>query len=87
MMDAIERIRRLAEQSAGTAVPAIDVRMRVCATLRGIAPEAPRVMDAPTLAFASLSLVVMATMFALSVPALTALRDPWAAYMSAPWSF
>ena len=86
-METLKRLEELARRSQGAPVPAVDVRARVSATLREMAPEAPRIFDTPTLAFAGLFLAIMAMMFSLSLPALSALRDPWAAYMNTPWSF
>lgn len=86
-METLKAIEELARRSQEASVPTVDVRARVRATLRGMAPEAPTIFDTPTLAFAGLSLVIMAMMFTLSLPALSALRDPWSAYMVTPWSF
>ena len=86
-METLKRVEELARRSQGAPVPPVDVQARVRATLRGMAPEAPAIFDAPALAFAGLSLAIMAMMFSLSMPALSVLRDPWAAYMNTPWSF
>lgn len=86
-MEILKQVEELARRSQEASVPAVDVQARVRATLRGMAPEAPGFFDTPTLAFAGLSLAIMAMMFTLSLPALNALRDPWSAYMVTPWSF
>lgn len=86
-MESLEHLEALARRSNGAAVPAVDVRARVRTTLREMAPEAPGLFDRPTLAFAGLSLAIVAMMFSISLPALSVLRDPFAAYMNAPWSF
>ncbi|MBL7645247.1 MAG: hypothetical protein JNK74_03550 [Candidatus Hydrogenedentes bacterium] len=86
-METLKRVEELARRSQGAAVPQVDVQARVRATLRGMAPEPAALFDTPTLAFAGLSLAIMAMMFSLSLPAISALRDPWAAYMNTPWSF
>ena len=86
-METLEYLEALACRSQGAAVPAVDVRARVRITLRDMAPEAPGLFDRPTLAFAGLSLAIVAMMFSISLPALSVLRDPFAAYMNTPWSF
>lgn len=86
-METLEHLEALARRSQGATVPVVDVRARVRATLREMAPETPGLFDRPTLAFAGLSLAIVVAMFSISLPALSVLRDPWAAYMSAPWSF
>lgn len=86
-MEILKHIEELARRSQEASVPAVDVRARVRATIRGLVPESSRIFDTPTLAFAGLSLVIMAMMFTFSLPALNALRDPWSAYMATPWSF
>ena len=86
-MDLIDRLRQLAEHSQGAPVPEIDVRARVRATLRQAAVDVPVLLDRPSLAFAGLSLAIMALMISMSLPALSAVREPWAAYLSTPWSF
>jgi len=85
-VNSIERLSELARRAEGAPVPEVDVRLRVRATLRQMAPEAPA-LDRASLAFAGLSFAVMLAMLTFSLPALTALSDPWAAYMSTPWSF
>lgn len=82
----LEEFEALARRAEHAPVPQVDVRLRVRTTLRQMAPEAPA-LDRTSLAFAGLSFAVMLAMLTLSLPALTALSDPWAAYMSAPWSF
>ncbi len=86
-METLRRVEELARRSQSASVPPVEVQARVRATLRSMAPEAPGLFDAPALAFAGLSLAIMAMMFSLSMPALSVLRDPWAAYMNTPWSF
>ena len=86
-MEALEHLEELARRSQGAVVPTVDVRARVRVTLRDMAPEATGLFDRPTLAFAGLSLAIVAMMFSISLPALTVLRDPFAAYMNTPWSF
>jgi len=86
-METLEHLEALARRSQGAAVPPVDVRARVRTTLREMAPEAPGLFDRPTLAFAGLSLAIVATMFSISLPALSVLSDPFAAYMNTPWSF
>ena len=85
-MKNLEQFEALVRCSQDARVPEIDVRLRVRATLRQMAPEAPA-LDRTSLAFAGLSFAVMLAMLNFSLPALLALRDPWVAYMSAPWSF
>lgn len=86
-METLRRIEELARQSRGAAVPPVDVRARVAATLRNMTPEFPEIFDRPTLAFAGLSLAIVVMMFSITLPALSVLRDPFVAYMNAPWSF
>lgn len=86
-METLKRVEELARRSQGAPVPPVDVQARVRATLRGMVPEPAALFDTPTLAFAGLSIAIMAMMFSLALPAISALRDPWAAYMNTPWSF
>lgn len=86
-MEIHSRLEELSRRSRDARVPAVDVRARVQSTLRSLAPEAPGIFDTPTLAFAGLSLAIMAMMFSLYLPAISALREPWAGYMNTPWSF
>lgn len=86
-METLKHLEELARRSQGASVPPVDVRARLRVTLREMAPEVPGIFDASALAFAGLSLAIMAMMFSLSLPALSALRDPWAAYMNALWSY
>lgn len=85
-MDVLEHVKALAARSQAAPVPAVDVRTRVCATLREAAVESVELLDKPSLAFAGLSVAVVAILFTLFLPSIQILWDPWAAYMSAPWS-
>ena len=86
-MNTIERITQLVAQSKNAPFPEVDVRNRVRETIRGLAPEVPALFDTPALVFAGLSLAIMLTMYTVTSPTLSALHEPWAAYLKTPWSF
>jgi len=86
-MDVLDRITELAARSQDAPVPAIDVRVRVRATLREYNLESLPVLDRSSLTFAGVSVAFAAILFLTYLPSVRLLWDPWLAYMSAPWSY
>jgi len=85
-MELFDRVEALAARSRHAETPNVDVVGQVCRTIRLQRAEDPVLLDTPSVAFAGLSLAVTGIAAVWFLPLLTALWDPWVAYMNAPWS-